>query len=208
MRLLARMWMVLFITIGLTSSSLAAAPAASSPNTGQRWVTAGAGIDHSNASTSGSLAWTLAQITPSEKADVVLRGHRTYQLNGSLTCPENVNLVFQRGAVLLRGPRSDHLTINGTMEGPRSQRFADNSTNHDWVVLSNVNNPEVYPELWGCVADNATSCGPSIISATNASSDSLETASALCWPSATVAAAGSPYVNAYSPLCQQRQAQA
>jgi hypothetical protein len=168
MRLLVRMWIVSLIAIGLNSSALVAAQPVSSLNTGQRWVNVKAGIDHANASTSGSLAWTLAQIPSSARTDVVLRGHRTYQLNGSLTCPENINLVFQRGAVLQRGARSDHLTINGTMEGPRSQRFADNSTNHDWVVLSPVNNPEVYPELWGCVADNSTSCGPSIISAINA----------------------------------------
>lgn len=55
--------------------------------------------DHSAASTSGTLAWTLAQIGGG-RATVVLPGGRTYTLTADLTIAENISLVLQPNAIL------------------------------------------------------------------------------------------------------------
>jgi hypothetical protein len=106
--------------------------------------------DHSDNTTSGSLAWVIAQVG-GYYADVELPGNHSYSVDGNLTIPANVHLIFQEGAVLDRKNGSSRLTINGPMSGPISaQRFDDNTTIHNWVLFGN-NVIEDYAEWWGTV---------------------------------------------------------
>lgn len=55
--------------------------------------------DHANAATVGSIAWVLAQISTSP-ALVELPGNKTYQIKNNLTFSDNIDLFFQRGAII------------------------------------------------------------------------------------------------------------
>ncbi|MHB9074936.1 MAG: right-handed parallel beta-helix repeat-containing protein [Desulfobaccales bacterium] len=70
---------------------------------------------------------------------------RSYTISSGLTLSSAIKVM--PGAVLTRGG-GDHLTFNGSFEGPSLvQCFADNTAGHDWVRFGTVK--KVYPEWWG-----------------------------------------------------------
>ena len=90
----------------------------------RRWyVSTNAAItDHGDTADTGSFAWILDQIGANQ-ATVELPGNKAYTIQTTVTVPANINLIFQKGAVLTDDANNADITINGTIAATPSQRI-------------------------------------------------------------------------------------
>jgi hypothetical protein len=109
-----------------------------------------------------SLSTMVASVGANPKTMMI---DKAITVDGNVTIPLNINLWFQEGAILTR-TGGDHLWINGTMTGPDSQRFEDNTATHDWVVMD-TNTSKVNPKWWGAPGNGSDNDTIYVVSAYN-----------------------------------------
>lgn len=105
--------------------------------------------DHANIETEKSLANIIARIG-NKPATVILSGSSRYAVKNKLEIPENIELVFRRGAVMAIEPTAE-LIINGYVNAGPFQIF-----DQQGKIGGAIKNPTVFPQWFGASGNAIT----------------------------------------------------